>query len=104
MRSPIVVFVLAAACTTPRNDSDLADTELCTELRDHLVELRASEAGGIDVAAHRIALAQAMGNGFVSSCTTSLTIKQVKCALSGGSLAAATECDAARVSSTTDSH
>jgi hypothetical protein len=104
MRSFVVVLLFTAACTTPRNESDLADSELCGELRDHLVELRASETSGIDIAAHRRALVKAMGDGFVSACTASLTVKQVKCALSGQSLASATECDAARLQSSADSH
>lgn len=104
MRASIFVLVFATACATPRNESDLADAELCTELRDHLVDLRASETSGIDIAAHRHALAQAMGDGFVSACTMSLTVKQVRCALSGRSLATTAECDTARAPSITDNH
>ena len=97
-------LILAVSCSTPPNESDVADAQLCTQLRDHLVELRASETAGIDIAAHRRALAQAMGDAFVSACTTSLTVKQVKCALSCDSLATATECSAERFSIAKENH
>jgi len=98
----IIVVAFAAACSTRPHETGIADAELCGELRDHLVELRSSETGSIDIAAHRHALAQALGDTFVTSCAASLTVKQAKCALSADSIAAATECDAARASSTTD--
>lgn len=65
----------------------------CEQLRDHVVELRLSTASGIDVAAHRKALHDALGADFLQGCSK-MSDSQVKCALASRDSAAAVSCSA----------
>ena len=112
------VVAIVAACATsgtaPRSD--------CGRLSDHLIELRlagASPTGkakllpelddaiaaararpmptarsltAAEIAAHRRALSQALGEGFVSSCEKTLSQHQIDCALAATDSAAAAGC------------
>jgi hypothetical protein len=73
------------------------NVERCTDLRDHLVDLRIAEAMGDGVLSsseresHRAALASALSN-FVQSCTSSYTPTQLQCSLDAHDMAAALAC------------
>lgn len=88
----LFAMLFLTACSPRLLDTDPADTELCTELRDHLVDLRVSEAQGVDVAAHHAALVQALGTTFVGKCASTLTTQQARCALAAPSVATAAQC------------
>jgi hypothetical protein len=90
----LVAFLLSGACATRPSDGDPPSPESCTELRDHLVSLRLESATGIEPSAHRAALARALGSEFVSTCTATMTVAQVKCAVAADSSADAAACAA----------
>ena len=70
------------------------DEARCTELRDHLVELRlnASRTEDLDRGQHRTALVAALGTGFVGQCVNFTTDKEANCILAATDEAAATRC------------
>jgi hypothetical protein len=66
-------------------------------LRDHLIELRlqsvtASKDEPIDLAPHRAAMKQAMGEGFLATCEKGYRRKQVECALAAKEPTTASAC------------
>jgi hypothetical protein len=68
----------------------------CTQLRDHLVELRLRNTGmDVDVDAHRQAMKHALGDRFVASCEQGMSSSELKCALAAKELRAATSCSGA---------
>jgi hypothetical protein len=87
------LLVLFGACTSEESPASEAS---CAEMRDHLIELRLRDAQGavphVDVAAHRAALSKALGDGFVESCHSTLTIAQARCALDARNSTAAAAC------------
>lgn len=46
-----------------------------------------------DVAGHRAAMTQALGEGFVTSCQKNLSAAQLKCALAASDSVSVTECE-----------
>ena len=65
----------------------------CEKLREHLVDLRAAQTEGIDEAAHREALKEALGGDrFVASCASTLTDEELDCALRAQDQTAAAAC------------
>jgi hypothetical protein len=68
-RAWVLVLILVAACQDMPNEDDRADDKLCGALRDHLVDLRLANATGVDLAAHRQAMKEALGGEFLTSCS-----------------------------------
>jgi hypothetical protein len=98
MRSCVIISWIAMLVGCASSEEP-ADQRQCARLRDHLVDLQLSDvhvAVGIDRAAHRRALAQALGPDFVASCSNKLTESQVDCALNTNDRAAAAVCAGAR--------
>jgi hypothetical protein len=117
-RGVVALVVVLVGCSSRAEDPHAK----CERLRDHLVELRLGNAPNAaetppapqndlgsagrfsaverssrplsadEIAAHRRALAASLGDSFVSSCETSLTPKQVDCALEAKDPAAAAAC------------
>jgi hypothetical protein len=81
---------LTIGCTSSNNIE--VDRAHCTKLRDHLVDLRLQDATGVDRAAHRQAMKQALGDNFIASCTDRMTASQLTCGLVAKDLGAATSC------------
>jgi hypothetical protein len=88
-----VAWTALAGCTSSE-DGAAASRKRCVTLRDHLVELRLQGAGVDEVAAHRAAMQQALGDRFVEQCMA-LPPKQIACALAAKDTASATSCSAA---------
>ena len=68
--------------------------EPCEQLRDHLVDLRVEGTRGTpdEVAQHRAAVRQALGEGFVASCEQRMAKDEVECASKASDFAAVTAC------------
>ena len=92
----VVGLVPAGGCASD-DDAASASTRRCTMLRDHLVELRLASAQGVDHVAHRAAMQQALGDDFVTTCTSSLGEREIRCALDATDTATATSCSHAAV-------
>ena len=95
----LVVFAVIGfvfGCTSHREDA----TRRCTELRDHVVELRLAQSQGatdalghpIDLAPHRAAMKQLLGDDFVEHCQRDMQASQVKCALAATDTESASAC------------
>jgi hypothetical protein len=90
----IAILLGAVGCSSSSTELEV-DRARCTRLRDHLVELRLSDAGAdVDVVAHRLAMKQALGDGFISTCERNLSASELTCALKAQELRAATSCGA----------
>ena len=90
-RSFVLIALLAAGCT----DHGTVDRESCTRLRDHVVDLRVADAAselGNDVAQHRRAMNQALGETFIASCVQSMSYEQLECSLKLSSLSDSGNC------------
>lgn len=85
------VFALASASCGSGDETEAATARQCEQLREHLVELRLQGAN-IDVAAHRAAIKQSLGENFVDTCTAQMTRDQVRCALAASDAPDALEC------------
>ena len=87
-----LLVIILAGCA--KHATDEVDRARCERLRGHLVDLRVAELGElhVDVAKHRAALQQALGDDFVSTCLASVTSEQMKCALAAGDSASASSC------------
>lgn len=66
----------------------------CEQVRDHLIDLRLTEAMGVDHDAHRAAMKAALGPDFVASCVTTLSRAQAICVLDARDRASADACTA----------
>ena len=89
----VVGWLAVAACT----HDDAVDTKKCTKLRDHIVDLRLSdgdEVEGFDVAQHRAALTDALGDKFVADCANTMPIEQLRCEMKATDLRSASGCSA----------
>jgi len=95
-----LLLVVSASC----NGDEAEDVELaarpCTRLRDHLVDLRLEGVHGAaaDLATHREAMRQALGDDFVAACEASMSVAAISCAATASDLAAASACNAHQVS------
>jgi hypothetical protein len=99
MRSAVVVMIALLGVGCSSNDDEV-DREKCTRLRDQMVALRLrglEATPGMDVAAHRAALEQSMGDDFITSCQRTLTASQLRCAMAADNLANAQECSRSSV-------
>jgi len=93
----LVIAMLGIGCAS--NDDEV-DREKCTKLRDRMIALRLAgleTSPDVNVAAHRDALAQSMGDEFIASCQRSLTASQIRCAMAADNLASAQECSRSSV-------
>jgi hypothetical protein len=87
---------LLLGCTNRGDDG----TRRCTEVRDHVVELRLAQSRGatdalgqpIDLAPHRAAMKQALGARYIEQCRREMSSSQIKCALSATDSEAASAC------------
>ena len=106
-------LLLVVACSGCTSHKEVTPDD-CIELRDHIVDLRLATIATIrtappvravgsdhlnppalppiDVAPHRAALNQALGERFASNCLETVTTDQLKCALAANSSDAVTEC------------
>jgi hypothetical protein len=90
-RSLIALVLLVGACT----DHDVVDRAGCTRLRDHVVDLRVADAAGElggDVAQHRRAMKQALGEDFIANCVQAMSYEQLACSLKLTNLADSGQC------------
>ena len=110
-----IVFAacLVAACSTSSRDAD-EQRHHCEQMRDHVIDLRLADVGPdhtsdkrsgqgasseppqtpIDLAQHRAAMKQALGDRFINDCVSQMTADQVSCALSAKSQDAVNACSA----------
>jgi hypothetical protein len=86
----VVALCVAAGCAS--SDDGEVSRSRCTQVRDHLVELRLQDATNVDRDAHREAMKQALGDGFVASCQEHMSSAQLTCALRAKVLSVATAC------------
>lgn len=86
----IIATLLLAACGS---DPPTVEQQ-CGRVRDRLIDLRLSDATGVDVKAHRAVLKRAMGDNFIASCRTNMSSKQRDCILDAKDLVSATACTA----------
>lgn len=91
----VVAGSLVLGCASSGDDK----TRLCTEMRDHVVEVRLSQSRGsdelghpIDLAPHRAAMKQALGANYIEECRRELSSAQIKCELSAADSDAASAC------------
>jgi hypothetical protein len=84
----IIVSIVIAACTAEEPTPD----QRCERVRDRLIDLRLANATGVDIAAHRAALKNALGDSFIESCKTTLTVAQQQCVLDARDAFAANAC------------
>lgn len=94
MRRCFISCLLLSGCLG-QESTEQASLRRCERLRDHLVDLQVGQihvATGVDREAHRRALTQALGNGFVTSCSEKLSESQVDCALETSDPASAAAC------------
>lgn len=104
--------LFALCLATIACDTHAVTRKRCTELRDHVVDLRLvavrnikpapmhfgphqqpmPSPPAIDVEGHRLALKQALGESYVDSCLKTLTPDQLKCALAARDSESVTNC------------
>lgn len=90
--SVVLGFALSLAACSETNEVQV-DRDHCQRLRDHLVDLRLGTAPkGVDVKAHRTAMNEALGEGFVESCQQHTSVAELKCELAAADLNAAHSC------------
>jgi ribosomal protein L40E len=88
-RIALIIFVLiCSAC----GSDEPTDAEQCQNVRDRLIDLRLADATHVDVDAHRKAMRRALGDDFIASCTTKLSVTQRRCVLDARDAASATAC------------
>jgi hypothetical protein len=88
----IVSYVLVCGQLIGCASSDDDQSSRCRRLRDHFVELRLAKAPkGTELKAHRRAMVQALGDGFLAKCEAS-QVAEIDCALKANTLQAATKC------------
>ena len=92
------ILGLALGCTASADDPSVEARQRCTDLRDHVVDLRLNDVGdpGVDLAAHRAAMQQALGDHFIDGCMNDLSEAQKTCVTSATDSQALAAC--------TDSH
>ncbi len=88
---------LLAACLVlvACSESDSVDKRKCTALRDHMIDLRLAgghNTPGVDLAQHRAAMKQALGDQFIAQCEKSMKIDQLNCAMKATDVSASREC------------
>lgn len=90
-----LVALLGSGCVSPATEDDgVSLRQRCSTLRDHVIELRLQDATGIDadLAAHRTAMKQALGPGFIEQCASGFSEAQVACALGATDMHGVSSC------------
>jgi hypothetical protein len=90
-----MLMIAIGACTSSNDDA--VDQRRCTQLRDHLIDLRLKGLEDVDIASHRRALTQALGDEFVASCQQSIAWGELKCMLDAADQETAESCRHAAV-------
>src|SRR6187402_3109081 len=88
----VVLVVVAGGCSGDDEESGTSHMTRCEKLRDHVIDLRLSQAPGVDVDAHRKIIRNALGVDFLKSCSENLSEAQVDCALVAADSQAAAAC------------
>jgi hypothetical protein len=88
-----ISIIAALALSACSSDAPTVEQQ-CARVRDRLIDLRLSDASGVDVKAHRAVMKRAMGENFIASCRTNMAPKQRDCVLGATDLVAATACTA----------
>jgi hypothetical protein len=89
----LALVLLCLGCSgDDEGDVTASRRSRCSQLRDHLVELRLATATNVDVAAHRAVMRRALGDEFVTRCETSTSEDVVNCALAATDSSAAAAC------------
>ena len=93
------MVLVTAACSSSPSAPSRHD---CEQLRDHTIEVRLATVTsgssdpsgnpGVDIAAHRAAMKQALGDSFVTSCLQTMTSSQLECALGAKDTETAVAC------------
>lgn len=89
------VLLVGLAALFACSHGETVDRQKCLELRDHLIDVRlanAAGAEGVDLAQHRAAMKQALGEKFLSECEQHTTIAQLRCELKATDLDATRSC------------
>ena len=86
----LFVVALTASCASDEPTSE----QRCAQVRDRLIDLRLANAKGVEVDGHRAAMKSALGDDFIQTCKTRLTVAQQQCVLRARDVAAATDCSA----------
>lgn len=85
-----ILVILSVSCGSSSGDDsdraaeDGAAAKRCNDLREHMIDLRlapSANADGVDLAPHRLALRNALGQRFLDHCVAAMTPEQVECAL-----------------------
>ncbi len=96
VRSTFVRVLLAVAVSvvalTGCTHDETVDRRSCEKLRDHLIDVRVGDTHDRDAAQHRAAMKAALGDDFVENCLHTMTVDQLKCAMSASDLGATSEC------------
>lgn len=87
----LALGLFTASCASTADDSELARTQRCEQIRNHLVDLR-FDSTHVDVEVHREAMRQALGDQFIERCVSKLTAEQIRCALAATESAQALRC------------
>lgn len=73
-------------------DGTASKAKRCELLRDHMVDMRLGAVDAKDLAKHREVLHRALGDTFVTSCTTTTSDDDITCALGAADVTAAAGC------------
>ena len=90
----VVIAIVVSGCTASAEDQAVGARQHCVDLRDHLVDIRLKDVAdpAVDVAAHRAAMQQALGDHFVVSCLKDLSETQAKCVMAATDSESVTAC------------
>lgn len=96
----LLLVAIACACSSSAD----VDQEQCERLREHLIDLRLQASGAptddlgkpVDLKPHRVALRQAMGEGFTNACLKDLSRAQLECELAARDSGAVSSCRSAK--------
>lgn len=90
----LLLFALVLLSCSSEDEDDKRRT--CERYRDRIVELRLADAPNAKVAAeHRDLLKESLGDEFISSCESSMTIDELHCAMAADDSSAALACSTA---------
>jgi len=85
----VLVVIFASGCS---RSEEVDETQRCEQVRDRIVDLRLANATNVDIKAHRVAMRDALGTDFVTSCKSGMTPSQQQCVLEARDLVTATAC------------
>jgi hypothetical protein len=83
-------LAIFTGCAT--SNDDVVDQRRCTQLRDHVVDLRLKGITDVDVVAHRAAFQQALGDDFIAKCQQSIEGAELTCMLDAADPTAVATC------------